>query len=154
MARFRKYALLLMLGATILMYLCLSKFSRGMFTIWLWWTSALTVIEFLIDLACFISAFLWFRKNVPFREKLSLRLGTAAALVHAVRVLIYVIGRTGPWENFDMKPEFYHLQDTVNWFWVYFASTLSVLGILGVLIIWRIRIRNRNRNKVTDGEIS
>ena len=64
-------------------------------------------------------------------------------ILHAIRVLIYVLGRTGPWENLDVKPE---QQDTYTfeWFWVDFAAVLAILGVLGVVVIWRLRAKRRN----------
>jgi hypothetical protein len=48
-------------------------------------------------------------------------LGAAAAILHAIRVLIYMLGRTGPWVNFDEKPG-HRDSYTFEWFWVYFAA--------------------------------
>jgi len=47
------------------------------------------------------------------------------------------MGRVGPFNNFDLKPQFRNTQN-VEMFWVYFASVLSILGVIGVIIIWRI----------------
>jgi hypothetical protein len=58
-------------------------------------------------------------------------------------VSIYVFGRTGPWLNFDIKAE-YRAEIASNWFWIYFAAVLSVLGVAGVIIIWRLRKKARN----------
>jgi GNAT superfamily N-acetyltransferase len=83
-------------------------------------------------------------------DYLPLRLGTAAALLHAFRVLVFAFGRTKPFLNFDVRP--YRLdmhEGTCSWTGVYFATTLAALGIMGVIIIWRLRrraIRNLKGN--------
>jgi len=58
-------------------------------------------------------------------------------------VLIYVLGRTGPWHGFDVCPE-YRVGQVAEWGWVVFAAAMSVLGVLGVVIVWRYR-RRRSR---------
>jgi len=97
-----------------------------------------------IDALCIIFSFQWLIRNSKTHKSISLRFGAAATVFHAFRVLIYVLGRTGPWINFDIKPQYRH-EHTVDFFWVYFAAILSVLGILGVMIIW-IRIKRAKRN--------
>ena len=73
----------------------------------------------------------------------------AVIIVHAVRVLIYVMGRVGPWINFDVRPEFRALHHT-RWSWesVYFAgfmSALSVVVLLFILLMKR-RLKKKVRN--------
>jgi hypothetical protein len=138
---------LLILGSSILLYRTLVMISGGYLAINYWWVSTLLIGEFLSDLACLASSIWWFRINDRSRDKLPLRLGTAAALLHAVRVLIYVLGRTEPFLNFDVRPQYYHLYGETVWFWVYFAAILALLGVTGVILIWRIRIRNRKAAK-------
>jgi hypothetical protein len=61
----------------------------------------------------------------------------AAAIFHALRVLVFVIGRVGPWINFDVRPEHHEAHsDTWTWTGVYFAGIMAVLGVIGVIIIW------------------
>ena len=69
-----------------------------------------------------------------------LRLGAAAAILHAPRVLIFVLGRTSTFLNFDVRQEYHATHGgLLSWFWVYFAGAMSVLGVFGVLIIWQVR---------------
>ena len=35
------------------------------------------------------------------------------------------------------------LASSIWWFRIYFAAILAVLGVAGVVVIWRIRVRNR-----------
>lgn len=79
--------------------------------------------------------------------RLPLRLIAAAVILHAIRVLVYVLGRTGPWVNFDVKPE-YHEVYTFEWFWVYFAAILAFLGVAGVIIVWRIIRYRRKQSRI------
>lgn len=129
------YSLVLILGASILLFrsIRLLTIENGWNTI-ADWVIVLTFIEMAIDIFCIIFASHWLFRNSNSSKSIALKLGAYAAIFHAFRVLILVLGRTGPWINFDVKPEFrstYHL-DT---FWIYFAATLSILGILGVIII-------------------
>jgi len=107
-----------------------------------WWVIALTFLEAAIDLSCFVFCIRWFIAKDKTKDSLPLRFGAAAALLHAGRVAIYVLGRAGPWLNFDIKPEFREEIATV-WFWVYFAATLSVMGVVGIIIICRLRKKGR-----------
>jgi N-glycosylase/DNA lyase len=45
--------------------------------------------------------------------------------------------------NFDKKPE-YRLSVKADMFWVYFASILSVAGVIGVILIGK-RIKKVNK---------
>jgi hypothetical protein len=80
--------------------------------------------------------------------RLPLRATAAAVFLHAVRVLIYALGRIGPWIDFDIRPEYRALYSSRGSMgWVYFASIMSILGILGVIIIWRNRRRSIETTK-------
>lgn len=136
----RYYASLIILGAGILLYRTISMLAGGAINVLVWWVSLLLLAEMIIDASCIVSAIPWWIRNAKEKERLPLRLGAAAALLHAFRVLIFILGRTGPWLNFDVRPEQRAMHaDRWTWGGVYFAGILSVLGILGVLIIWRIR---------------
>jgi hypothetical protein len=138
MSNQRIYASLLTLGAGILLFRTLRMMLvEDAFELLVSWVIVLLVAEFLIDLSCVVGAIRWFMANKREKAVLPLRLGAATTILHAIRVLIYVLGRTGPWVNFDVKPE-YHDTYTFDWFWVYFAAVLSVLGVIGVIVIWRI----------------
>jgi hypothetical protein len=132
----RIYASLLMLGASILLFRTIRMiFVEGAFQQLVGWVAALLVLEFILDLLCIVTSFRWLLANSWNWARLPLRLAAYATLLHAFRVLIYVIGRVGPCYNFDVRPEYHHLY-TFDWFWVYFAAALSAVGIVGVLIIW------------------
>ena len=89
-----------------------------------------------------MSSVFWWISNNEAKASIPLRLGATAAILHAVRVLIFVLGRFGPWIDFDVRPEHRALHYT-RWSWpgVYFAAILTVLGVIGVLVIWTLRRR-------------
>lgn len=139
----RIYAFLLILGASILLFrtLRLLFLEQGL-EILVLWVIILTVLESIIDSCCIIGSLRWLISNDALKATFPLRLGAAAAILHAIRVLIYVLGRTGPWVNFDVKP-IYRSSYSFDWFWVWFAAILSVLGVIGVIVIWKLRRRSK-----------
>ncbi|MCK4747943.1 MAG: hypothetical protein KAT15_12925 [Bacteroidales bacterium] len=45
-----------------------------------------------------------------------------------------------------MRPEHQAMHgESWSWGWVWFAAIMAILGIAGVLIIWIIRLRRRNK---------
>lgn len=142
----RIYASLLILGACILLFRTLTMIAQGNLEVLVIGVSALLIAELLVDAACLLSSIRWWVKDDKNYDRLPLRLGAAAALLHAVRVLIFVLGRVGPWIDFDVRPAQRALH-SARWSWggVYFAAIMTVLGVLGVLIIWRLR-RRAKRN--------
>jgi hypothetical protein len=100
----RLYASLLILGSGVLLYRTIRLLSGDALNIFVLWVSVLLIVEMFIDLACLLSSVRWLISNDQSKESLSLRMGAAAALLHAFRVLIFVFGRTGPWINFDVRP--------------------------------------------------
>jgi len=147
-AKQRIYAGLLIIGAGILLFRTLRMiFVENAFEILVLWVFLLLIIELLVDISCILSSLRWLISGDPIKASLPLRFGAAATILHAVRVLIYVLGRTGPWVNFDVRPE-YLSSYTFNWFWVWFAGILSVLGIIGVIVIWMLRRRAKTCNRI------
>ena len=68
---------------------------------------------------------------------LRLRAGAVATLLHVFRVLIFVIGRTVPWIDFDVRPE-QRATHSERWTWaqVVFAAAISTFGVVDVLVVW------------------
>jgi hypothetical protein len=116
--------------------------SQGNLSIFVVWVSALLIAELLLDAGCLVSSIRWWIKNDKNYDRTPLRFGAAAAIFHAFRVLVFVVGRLGPWIDFDVKPAHRALHST-RWTYegVYFAAIMSVLGLIGVLIIWIFRRR-------------
>jgi hypothetical protein len=137
----RIYAFLLIIGASILLFRTLRMmFVENAFEILVLWVFMLLVLEFLFDIFCIVSSLRWFISNDSLKATFPLQSGAVATILHAMRVLVYVLGRTGPWLNFDVKP-MYRSSYSFEWFWVWFAAILSVLGVIGVIVIWRLRRR-------------
>jgi hypothetical protein len=132
----RYYASLLILGSAILLFRTIHMTSSGAYDYLLLWVFILLIAELFIDAGCLLTSTRWWTTNDQKYDRIPLRFGAAATIVHAIRVLIFVLDRTGPWINFDVRPEhraLHHLHWT--WFWVYFAAIMSVLGVIGVVII-------------------
>ncbi|NHF59743.1 hypothetical protein FK220_010345 [Flavobacteriaceae bacterium TP-CH-4] len=86
--------------------------SQGTLGILVPWVSALLLREFLIDLACMVACVPWFLSNESNKDGLPLRLGAAAAMIRAFLVVVFVLGRVGPWFDFDVRQQHRYLQYT------------------------------------------
>lgn len=135
-------------GAAILVYRTVALLS-GARSVLKGWVVALTVVEMAVDLATMLAAARWWVTRDPHHSRPALRFGAAATLLHAVRVSVFVLGRSGPWRDFDVRPE--HRPDhDQRWTWggVIFAGVMSILGVLGAGIIWRVRRSAATRHPV------
>jgi hypothetical protein len=135
----RRHAALLAAGAGFLLYRTIALL-RGARTILRPWVIALTCVEMVLDAATVAGALRWRRSRSPHHAHLPLRTGAAATLLHAVRVLVFVLGRTGPRVDIDVRPEARADHDR-RWTWtqVVVAGVLSVVGVIGTGLIWRWR---------------
>lgn len=139
----RLYAGLLMVGAGILIFRTLRMVTvEQAYVLLTDWAYTLLVLEFMLATACFFAALRWFTLSKWTYASTALKLGAWAAIFHAFRVLIYVLGRTPLLENFDVKPE-HHDSYTFDWFWVYFAASFSILGLIGVYVIRRLWMKKK-----------
>jgi hypothetical protein len=140
----RFYATLFILGAGFFLFRTINLLSQGVLEMYVLWVSILLFVEMIIDAGCIITSIPWWIANDKSKNILPLNFIAAAIIVHAIRVLIFVLGRTGPWINFDIRPEERALYDT-RWTWgdVYIAGTLSALSVIVVIIIWLLRKRTR-----------
>ena len=111
---------------------------------------ALTYVEMLLDAGTAAGALRWWRSRSRRDAHLPLRTGAAAALLHAVRVLVFVLGRTGPWVDFDVRPEARADHDR-RWTWtqVVVAGVLSVMGVIGTGLVWNWRARHPDAGRQT-----
>ena len=143
-SRQRIYASLLALGAGILLYRTITMIVQGSLSVLVLWVSILLIAELLLDLSCLMGSIRWWLKNDKSKSQLPLRLGAAAAILHALRVLVFVMGRIGPWIDFDVRPDQRALHEA-RWTWtgVYFAAIMSILGLIGVMVIWMLIRRAR-----------
>lgn len=131
---------LLVGGAGILLYRTIALLAGGARAVLRSWVVVLTVVEMIVDAVTLVAAARWWRSGNTRDARLPLGMGAAATLLHAVRVLVFVLGRTGPWRDFDVRPE-QRADHRQRWTWrgVVFAGLMSCLGVLGMLIIWRAR---------------
>jgi hypothetical protein len=143
-SRQRLYASLLALGAAFLLFRTIMMTVQGYLTILVPWVASTIIMEGALDLVTLIFCLRWLKTTSPDHASTPLRLTAAVVVVHALRVLVFALGRTGPFLNFDVRPEHQALHHT-RWTWtgVYFASIMSVLSIIAVLIIWHFRRKRR-----------
>ena len=133
----------LVLGGGVLLYRTIALLAGGASRVLQPWAVALTWLEMAIDVLTIAASARWLVRGSAQHATLALRLGAAATVVHAIRVGIFVLGRTGAWPDFDVRPEARagH-QERWSWTQVVFAATTSVLGIAGAALIWRRRRRH------------
>jgi hypothetical protein len=144
----RTYAFLLILGACVLLFRTILMLSQGNLNILVWWVSALLLAEMMLDAACLLSSVRWWIADDKRYDSIPLRFGAAAAILHAFRVLIFVLGRVGPWIDFDVKPVHRAIHYTRWSPWhLYFAGIMSILGLIGVFVIWTNRRRTNKKRK-------
>jgi hypothetical protein len=134
----RGYASLIILGSGFLLYRTVMMMAQGYLTIFVWWVATLLILEFLVDVACLVSALYWWGTKDGKKSRLPLRLTAAVIVVHAIRVLVFVLGRTEPFNNFDIRPEYWPMHHT-RWSWegVYFAGIMSALSLVILLVLWQ-----------------
>ena len=141
--RQRTYATLVGLGICILLFRTIVMMADGSLATFVPWASALLVLESLLNTGTLLGSIWWWIAGAETRGSLPLRFAAAAVIVHAVRVLIYVLGDVGPWPHFDVRPA-YRATQVVDPTWVIFASTMAALSLVALLIIWRVRRRMRS----------
>lgn len=145
----RLNAALLILGACILLFRAVLRLSQHAIKVHVPWVFALLIIETLLDSACLLSACWWWITNDQSNDRIPLRLAAAAAILHGIRVWIFVLARVGPWKNFDIRPE--QLAYHANWWtwgWLTVAVVLATSAVIGVIVIWIIRRRARKTEQV------
>jgi hypothetical protein len=91
-SRQRLYAALLGPGACILLFRTTLMIAQGYLGILLPWVAGLLLVELALDLGCLLGSIRWWVAGDEARARLPLRLGAAATILHAVRVLIYALG--------------------------------------------------------------
>ena len=133
---------LLFAGAGILLYRTIALVAGGARRVLKPWVVGLTYLETAIDVVTMGAAVRWWRSRNPEHAHPALVAGACATLLHAVRVAVFVIGRTGPWVDFDVRKEARADHDE-RWTWaqVVFAGVLSISGVVGVIAIWIVRRR-------------
>ena len=90
--RQRTYATLIGLGICILLFRTIVMMADGSLATFVPWASALLVLESLLNTGTLLGSIWWWIAGAETRGSLPLRFAAAAVIVHAVRVLIYVLG--------------------------------------------------------------
>ncbi len=128
---------LLVAGAGVLLYRTIALLAGEARAVLKSWVVALTVIEMIVDFVTVLGAVRWWRSRTPRHARLPLRVAAAATLLHSVRVLVFVVGRTGPWVDFDVRRE-HRADHRERWRWaeVVFAGVMSAFGVIGVVVVW------------------
>lgn len=136
------YALFLCIGGCILLTRTIIMLIQGNLQILVEWAAGLLLMEFIIDTGWVFTSVQWLISLKKSKIRLTLILAGVAIVLHSLRVLIFVMGRLGPWVDFDVRPEYRALHYT-RWSWdgLYFAAIMSFLGLIGVIIVWRLRHR-------------
>ena len=136
--RQRLYAALLVLGACVLLGRAAAMMAQGLLMVLVPWVSVLLVLELALDLVWLVGSIRWWLTREEEHGRMARRSAAAAILLHGARVLVFVLGRTGPWIDFDVRPEHRALHPgSASWFGVYFAAVMAALGVLGVVLVWR-----------------
>lgn len=136
------FAILLVLGAVVLLGRTVAMLSGGALGVLVPWAGALLLAEFVLDVAWLVFAVRWLSTRGTGVVGPTLRVAAAAILIHALRVLVFVVGRVGPWIDFDVRP-LERAAHPERWTWgeVYFAGTMALLSVIGVGLVWRYRMR-------------
>ena len=109
------------------------------------WVTTLAGIEFGVDLLALFASLRWWRCGSAVGRRPALGVAAVAAVVHAVRVAIFLLGRTPPLKDFDVRPE-YRAEHDQRWkpWHLWFAGTLSASSLAVVFAFWR-RLRRRTQ---------
>lgn len=107
------------------------------------WVIGLAAVELALDIATLGAAIRLCVTKVVGHRALPSRLAAVAIVVHAIRVTIFVLGRFGPFKDFDVRTGQRSDHDS-RWSWagVVFAAAMSVLGVLGVLTVRRNTVKH------------
>ena len=140
MSRLREQAIAIFLftGAGFLLYRTIAMLAEGALQTLIPWVVALLMLELIVDAIAMIVLLTWAIGGTREQLLAAIRVTAAVVVVHAVRVGIFVLGRTGPWTDFDVQPEARALH-AERWTWgeVYFAGTMSAISVIALFIFWR-----------------
>jgi len=142
----RTYAAIVGLGIWVLLIRTILMTAQGYLSIFVPWVAGLLALELLLNASVFLSALWWWLGAVASRATLSLRLTATAIVVHAIRVAVFVLGRTGPWHDFDVRP-IHRTSSVSEWHWVIFAAILATLSLVILAAVWR-RLRAHRTSSI------
>lgn len=137
----------LVLGSGFLLARTVMLMAEGHLRTYTWWAAGLLGLEFFVDAVAAGAGVAWLVTRRPGHATLALRAVAAMILMHAVRVVVFVLGRTGPWVDFDVRPPYRtEYATTWTWFEVWFAGTGAALSVIVLVLVWRLRIRTSKRH--------
>ncbi|MDH3295702.1 MAG: hypothetical protein OER95_15395 [Acidimicrobiia bacterium] len=138
--RRRLYAAVLFLGGGVLMVRAVTLLGQDAPSRWVPWVGIALYVETAAIIVALVALVRWFL--IPDDHHTTTAFWATAALVfvHAFRVAVFALGRTGPWVDFDVRPE-YRADHGDSWTWgeVYFASGAALLSVIITLVVWRRR---------------
>lgn len=136
----------LVLGSGFLLARTIMLMAGGSLGTYSWWAAALLGVESSVDAVVVVAGGAWLVARHSGHATLALRAAAAMILMHAVRVLVFVLGRTGPWVDFDVRPPYRaDYATTWSWFEVWFAGTGAALSVILLAVVWRRHVRNAKR---------
>ena len=141
--RARIFAIVLALGACVLLVRPIPMIRGSALTEQLPWVASLLLLESIMDAAAIVFCIRWWSLPNEQRKRTALCVAAFVTVLHAVRVLIFVLGRTELLRDFEIRPAYRPLSPE-SWSWgeVYFAATMSLLALLCLLVV---RMRRRTR---------
>ena len=144
--RRRLYAVALFAGGSVLMFRAVTLFSQDAPARWVPWVGFTLYVETGVIVIALVTIVVWFVDPNDRRTTAAFWATAMLVLVHAFRVAIFALGRTGPWFDFDVRPEF-RANHSELWTWgeVYFASAAALLSLAITFVVWRRRSRASRR---------
>lgn len=144
--RRRLYAVALFLGGGVVLVRAVTLLAQDAPSQWVPWVGVSLYVETVAIVIALAAIARWF-VNPDDRHTATAFWATAVlVVVHAFRVAVFALGRTGPWVDFDVRPEFRADHgDTWTWGEVYFASGAASLSLIITIVVWRQRRRPSDR---------
>ncbi len=140
--RRRLYAAALFLGGGVLLVRAVTLFVQDAPSRWVPWVGASLYVESAAIVIALVTLVQWFITPDDRHTSTVFTATAALVVVHAFRVAVFALGRTGPWVDFDVRPEFRaDHADTWTWVEVYFASGAALLSLIITVLVWRQRRR-------------
>lgn len=138
--RRRLYAAALFLGGSVLLVRAITLFAEDAPARWVPWVGVSLYVESAAIVVALAAIARWFITPDDRRTSTAFWATAALVVVHAFRVAVFALGRTGPWVDFDVRPEFRAVHgDTWTWAEVYFASSAALLSLIITIAVWRQR---------------
>jgi hypothetical protein len=140
--RRRLYAVALLLGGGVLLVRAITLLVQDAPSQWVPWVGVSLYVESAAIVIALVSIVRWFITPDDRHTSTAFRATAALVVVHAFRVAVFALGRTGPWVDFDVRPE-YRADHGDTWTWgeVYFASGAALASLIITVMVWRQRRR-------------